>query len=301
MKKELSYSIYSINQKKGGSTLTKMGRATILKHFVETLTKRLNIQLKNFKHLKPEQIKSYINHCKNVDGVGNRTLQNRMAYIRTALRESGCTQIADSKSLSNKTLGIDGTNRDGTHRLPDLNEAINRINVLPNAERIIANLQLVMGLRAREAIQCARSLPVWEREIKQGRPLTIVHGTKGGKNRSVLVDPAQEDNIKKAISEAQMHLKVTGQSEIHPSKTLEGAARSYQRAMAAVGFSGTESSHSLRYAFAQRQFKFHLNETGGDRKEALARLSHDLGHGDGRGRYVNQVYLKGKPGEETEP
>jgi hypothetical protein len=35
-----------------------------------------------------------------------------------------------------------------------------------------------------------------------------------------------------------------------------------------------------------------MAENGGNRREALAATSLDLGHGDGRGTYVAQVYLR---------
>ncbi|MDI5050258.1 DNA-binding protein, partial [Salmonella enterica subsp. enterica serovar Montevideo] len=47
--------------------------------------------------------------------------------------------------------------------------------------------------------------------------------------------------------------------------------------------------HSLRYAWAQDTISHYLAQ-GFNRKEALAILAMDLGHGDGRGRYVAQVY-----------
>jgi hypothetical protein len=43
--------------------------------------------------------------------------------------------------------------------------------------------------------------------------------------------------------------------------------------------------------YEQERFALHLEQLG-DRCEALAATSLDLGHGDGRGTYVAQVYLK---------
>lgn len=47
-----------------------------------------------------------------------------------------------------------------------------------------------------------------------------------------------------------------------------------------IGLTGVYSPHSLRYVWAQ----------GVSRKEALAMVAMYLGHGDGRGQYVAQVY-----------
>lgn len=48
----------------------------------------------------------------------------------------------------------------------------------------------------------------------------------------------------------------------------------------------------MRCMYAQDRFAFHLAACGGSRAEALAETSLDLGHGDGRGTYVAQVYLR---------
>ncbi|MCR2697983.1 DNA-binding protein, partial [Salmonella enterica] len=49
------------------------------------------------------------------------------------------------------------------------------------------------------------------------------------------------------------------------------------------------SPHSLRYAWAQDAIRYY-EEQGLSHKEALAVTSTDLGHGDGRGIYIEQVY-----------
>jgi hypothetical protein len=59
----------------------------------------------------------------------------------------------------------------------------------------------------------------------------------------------------------------------------------------ALGLKDKETMHSLRYAFAQDQL-VRYESHGFSKEEALALVSCDLGHGDGRGRYVEQVYIK---------
>jgi hypothetical protein len=78
-----------------------------------------------------------------------------------------------------------------------------------------------------------------------------------------------------------------------PSRSLQGAARAYQRFCASIGLKGELASHSLRYSFTKERMSQNLEYTSGHRKEALAMTSLELGHGDGRGTYVNQVYLRG--------
>ncbi|MGH8040453.1 MAG: hypothetical protein ACREPN_00220 [Rudaea sp.] len=58
-------------------------------------------------------------------------------------------------------------------------------------------------------------------------------------------------------------------------------------------------THALRYAFAHDQYRRYRAE-GFSNREALAALSKDLGHGDGRGRWVKSVYLRGMDKAEFE-
>ncbi|SPX19995.1 DNA-binding prophage protein [Escherichia coli] len=65
-----------------------------------------------------------------------------------------------------------------------------------------------------------------------------------------------------------------------------------------MGLTGKYSPHSLRYAWAQDDIRRYLAQDdirrylaqGFSEKEALAMVAMDLGHGDGRGRWVKQVY-----------
>jgi hypothetical protein len=50
-------------------------------------------------------------------------------------------------------------------------------------------------------------------------------------------------------------------------------------------------SHAARYAFAQARVQAYRAE-GYSEREARAATSQDLGHGDGRGRYVASVYVR---------
>ncbi|KNM79714.1 hypothetical protein AEV02_04245 [Salmonella enterica subsp. enterica serovar Kentucky] len=61
-----------------------------------------------------------------------------------------------------------------------------------------------------------------------------------------------------------------------------------------AGLTGKYSPHSLRYAWAQDAIRYN-EEQGLSNKETLAVTSTDLGHGDGRGRYIEQVYIKNAP------
>ena len=51
-------------------------------------------------------------------------------------------------------------------------------------------------------------------------------------------------------------------------------------------------SHAARYAFAREQMQAYRGQ-GYSEREARAAVSQDLGHGDGRGRYIASVYARG--------
>lgn len=70
---------------------------------------------------------------------------------------------------------------------------------------------------------------------------------------------------------------------------LKSAMDYWHNQAARMGLTGAYSPHSLRYAWAQDAIRHYLAQ-GFSRKEALAMVAMDLGHGDGRGWYVAQVY-----------
>lgn len=77
------------------------------------------------------------------------------------------------------------------------------------------------------------------------------------------------------------------QCRLAQGTTLKQAEAWYRNAMHRLGVQG----HSLRYAFARERVEAYL-AADIPMAEALARTSMDLGHGDGRGRWVKMVYLR---------
>ena len=121
--------------------------------------------------------------------------------------------------------------------------------------------------------------------------VTVVHGTKGGRRR--VVDFNTGDAKFAAIKSVENALKILEiQNDLIERKNMQGDCRKYQRELATAGFTGAQASHSLRCSWAKAQYLRHMTATEENKKESLSRLSLDLGHGDGRGRYCKQVYLK---------
>ena len=166
-----------------------------------------------------------------------------------------------------------------------------RVDALETEARVCANLQIIFGLRAREAISCGPSLVAWSYEAKNNYIL-VSRGTKGGKSRRVNLLTDEQMTLASIIIDEAIQIAKNHDGNLIKSSSLEGAARSYQREMLRVGFRGHEASHCLRYEFSVKQFLQYQSMNSGDEGESLARLSLDLGHGSGRGRYCKQVYLR---------
>ena len=128
---------------------------------------------------------------------------------------------------------------------------------------------------------CRDRLVVWERQLSDGQTaIEVVIGTKGGRPRLThLVDPARALN---AVHEALVVLRTEGR--LAQGTTLKQAATWYRNAMHRLGVQG----HALRYAWARERMAAYLAD-GIAMNEALARTSMDLGHGDGRARWVKMV------------
>lgn len=277
----------------GGSTLTKVARDAALHSIKTTFKTQLNIQLNSFAGLKVEHVERLMAHMLD-KGLSLRSGQNLMAHLRCALREVGREKFSHDARISNVALGLAGASRSGTHVAVERVEAERRIALLRPGFREAAQLQLNIGLRPLEAIRSGGSLSSWAKELAEYGHLSVSTGTKGGKPRRVMF-VCQEStlNAARSIAEASAIAKAQRGTLIE-STSLEGAVKAYGREMASVGFKGSEAPHALRYTWAQEQYA-RIKKSGVDVSEALTRLSLDLGHGDGRGRYCSKVYLAEPP------
>lgn len=142
-------------------------------------------------------------------------------------------------------------------------------------------------MRSQEAVQCSASLKTWQKQLGQGAErLSVVFGTKGGRPRETrILDRAAVSNV---IAQALVIAKQRN-GKLIDRADLKTAMNYWRSATTRIGLIGSYSPHSLRYAWAQDAIRFY-QEHGFSRKEANALTSMDLGHGDGRGRYVERVY-----------
>lgn len=233
-----------------------------------------------------KQLKGFV-AARIEQGIGARSIQNEMSHLRRALEGAGRTDFV--QSCSNKELGVPSATRIGTGKVVEPGVLQLALERAPADTRALIELSRSLGLREREAVMASGSLREWARELAQGRPIVVRDGTKGGRARSVVVAPGGQERALQAVKSALVVLREQGQLVV--SKSLKAAVEQHSDRLAKVGLKGENSGHSLRRAFAMDQYKHYL-ATGCSQKVALSRTSNDLGHGDGRGRWVFNNYIR---------
>lgn len=276
-------------QQAGGSHKTVHDRIKLAQRFCERLVVAQNIQIRRVEQLKARHIEGYIRE-RLAQGITKRSLQNEMAVVRCILKLAGRTKLADGERINNRSLGLSGASRSGTKRAitPE-----HYRHVLETARAkdpgLAAALELsrLMGLRSQEAVQSVQSLKTWKQSLEWGAPrLTVVFGTKGGRPRETIILDAIA--VKKALDTA-LAVAEDRHGRLIDKPDLKSAMKYWHSQASSLGLTGVYSPHSLRYAWAQDAIRHYLAQ-GFSEKEALAMTAMDLGHGDGRGRYVAQIY-----------
>lgn len=276
-------------QQAGGSHKTVHDRIKLVQRFYERLVVVQNVQIRRVEQLKARHIEDYI-HSRLAQGIAKRSLQNEMAAIRQILTQAGGDKLAASERIDNRSLGPSGTSRNGTRRpiTPEhYRQVLETARVKDPGLAAVVELARLMGLRSQEAVQSVQSLRTWQQALARNETrLTVVFGTKGGRPRDTLILDAGA--VKKAVDHA---LSVAEQrnGKLIDKPDLRSAMKYWHGQASRIGLTGAYSPHSLRYAWAQDAIRHYL-VLGFSEKEALAMTSMDLGHGDGRGRYVAQVY-----------
>lgn len=270
----------------GGSFKTIQARTQMVGQLANYLQLQ-NIQIRHLADLKEKHIAAWIKSSKEV-GISDRSCQNRLTAIRGCLRVENLDRKADA--LQTSKFGVQNASRDGSRTAICSDVYRDRLALVKDeGVRAALALQRELGLRQREAVMVRLdTLNRWEKEIMKDSRISVVEGTKGGRSRSTLVynpDAAlRAIRHAKSIADAQRGrlIKVDG---------LKEAIDKFNNQARAAGFIGKESPHSLRYAWAQDRIRAYLT-AGLSHREALICTSHDLGHGDGRGRWVERVYSR---------
>jgi len=277
--------------KAAGANLTRRARVSTATAFVSFLFES-NYQVRSVASLGVRHVSLFIRACRE-NGDSLRTLQNKASHIRCLLRAEGRSGLADDPLLTNKALRIAGASRRGTNRAVSP-EADRRIledaQQLPDYALAAVRLQRTLGLRAQEAVRSGPSLARWVEELLGCRSIYVVAGTKGGRRR--YVQPFDREQALAAVRFAVDVLRRGNREDLFPHRSLKQAITYYRnvwnRRLKPASESGC-TSHSYRYAFAQDRIAQCL-KAGMSKRDALASVALDLGHGDGRGRYVAHVY-----------
>lgn len=289
-KTNLASEFTQLANQRGGSHATKESRAVTARDFFQTM-KEARMTVRTVDQIGIKEMRVYAEKLSQ-RGLSRRTIANRLSHVRSAVTAVGKGQMLKEKTASNKALGASGGSRIGTHK-PMSNADYQRIHANlakrnPQAA-VIMELQRALGLRQQEALKGATrdNLKQWEKQLKEGYA-RVEKGTKGGRVRETVVK-----SYERAVNAVQNALKSikNGSGVVLDAKDYKTALNQLKNDYRASGMTGELSSHSLRYAWSQEQYQTYKTEGMSDR-EARAELSQDLGHGDGRGRYVAMVYLR---------
>lgn len=286
-KTEFQDALVSAGQRAGGSFKTQSDRGYDLLAFVDACWEQ-GYQLTQVDSIRIKHVAEYV-AARLEEGISSRTLHNELASLRAMFREAGRAAFADSKEFSNRALGVPEASRHGT-KVAISDEAYRGAyeRALARDPGVAACLALerYLGLRGEEAVQVGQSLAMWVKALATSKDsVKVVFGTKGGRPRETHIISAQ---AKEAVRFAKAVADQRG-GKLIEGANLKAAMQRYGNEVRAIGLVGVNSPHSLRYAFAQDAMRHYL-EQGHCRAEARALVSCDLGHGDGRGRYVASVY-----------
>lgn len=270
-----------------GAKTTNSGRKAGLRLFCIWLMEN-NTQVRKARDISNKHLKGYIEHLLR-RGLALGTLQNQAAYIRAA-----CPQL----SFTNAELGISGRDRSGKKCACPLELYLKAVDALSRLQdpgpRLVLQLQWYLGLRREEALMAGPSLKRWRESLGwvENNLVEVSRGTKGGRLRNTMVVDLPETLA--LLDEAIAWLRKSRRKDLIKSRSIQAAKSLYGRTIRAVGLRGMYSSHSLRYAYAQRLLR-HFARQGCPERHAYAVNALSLGHGDGRARYVKQVYGRDLP------
>ncbi|MFP9461933.1 integrase domain-containing protein [Pectobacterium brasiliense] len=287
---KLSREMTTLAKQAGGSYKTVHDRIRIMDKLCRHLL-ALNIQVRDVQYLKARHIESYVAERLS-QRIALRTLHNEMAALRTVFKQGGREKLAASDRLTNNALGLSGASRAGTKfAIPDERYQAVLLAAKQRDKGLACALQLarLLGLRSQEAVQCASSLKTWEKQLERHQQtLTVVFGTKGGRPRETRI--IDREAIQRAVKDA-LKVAEARNGRLIDKPDLKTAMNFWRTQTTRLGLTGHYSPHSLRYAWAQDAMRYYLSQ-GFSRSEARALTSMDLGHGDGRGRYVERVYTR---------
>lgn len=293
---ELQADLKRIGYLLGGAHLTREARSTTFNTFASTLHE-LGYNIRNAQQIGGRHLQAFAAHRAG-EGISARTRANELSHLRAVLDHIGKQGLARNPAYSNRALGIERGSRIGTKQplsdaaIVDFRERMAQLGRPGIGETL--ELQRALGLREMEALRGgqADTLARWQRELQERGCVRVVEGTKGGRPREV--HPADLHRAQVAVRSAQAVLPVTGQRYLvaKADGSITTGLRQAQGVYRNLCHRAGIQSHAARYAFARERLEAYRNE-GYSEREARAATSQDLGHGDGRGRFIASVYARG--------
>ena len=284
-------------ESKGGGATRDRARTTFLA--LEKFSRTAKWGQTTPLNMTSKQVNQYIKG-RVAAGISARVVQNESSHIRRALRGAGrdLGDIRDPKNnWSNSRCSVPEASRIGGKTAADLGKFDQA--ELPADVRAALNLALQFGLRRAESVK-ATTVEEWlivlEKSSKAGLGadlhLSSDAGSKGGRPRYIHLHADKVGEAAKTV-QAAVELKLANGGRLIEADSLKDALKRVSNACARADLTGDDSAHGLRRAWAASQLGGYLAQ-GLSEKTALSRLSVDLGHGDQRGRWVENNYLKGK-------
>lgn len=292
IKTTLKSSGHRLDARLGGAHLTRQARRRTINLFGSFVESAQLTHIHRFGDVRGKDLKRYAKHRLGNE-IAKRTIQNELSHLRSLLRADGAKGVANGAEQSNAKLGLGGATRRGTNEAATLLQLHAWCTIAESAKRdglsAMLRLSRCLGLRGNEALHVQHdTLQRWKHELETVGGVNITAGTKGGRKRCVQIQDqisalAAIDFAVKAMGNARF---LIARADRKPVEGLEQARSIWHSWMHRHGI----KPHSLRYAFARAQYSAYIARGFGER-EALSSLSLDLGHGDGRGRWVKSVYL----------
>lgn len=294
-KTELQADLKRIGYLLGGAHLTREARSTTFNTFANTLHE-LGYYIRNAHQIGGKHLQAFAAHRAG-EGISARTRANELSHLRAVLVHIGKQGLARNPAYSNRALSIERGSRVGTKQpLSDAAIVAFRERMAQLGRPGIGEtleLQRALGLREMEALRGgqADTLARWQRELHERGHMRVLEGTKGGRPREV--HPADLHRAQVAVQSAQAVLQATGQRYLvaQADGSTTTGLRQAQGVYRNLCYRAGIQSHAARYAFARERLEAYRNE-GYSQREARAATSQDLGHGDGRGRFIASVYAR---------
>lgn len=294
-KTELRTDLDRVGYQLSGGHMTRQSRNGTFRTFARVM-RELGFGIHAAHQIGGRHLLAYAQH-RAAEGIKGRTCAKELSHMRAVLRQIGKQGLAENPAYRNKALGIERGSRLGTK------QPMSDATVLAFQERMarlgrpcigsILELQRAFGLRENEAIRAGQveTLSRWQRELQERGWVCVVEGTKGGRQREV--HPAELNRALAAVQGALELLEATGQPYLviradgAVPTGLRQVVKIYTNLCSRAGI----QNHAARYAFARERMQAYRSQ-GFSEREARAATSLDLGHGDGRGRYVASVYVR---------